>query len=119
VADLERGWDGLVLALRTSPANVTPALSRSDTLKVEDAKIDHEETCRRLDAGELSGFSIGGMAGKATCSICSGSYLDCDHVAGEEYVGQSCQVDVSEISLREISLVRNPVNRQAIVHRRT
>jgi hypothetical protein len=95
-------------------------ISRKDgALKVEDAKIDHEETRRRLAAGELSGFSIGGMAAKATCSICAGSYLDCPHVAGEDYAGQSCQVNVGEISLREISLVRNPINQQAVVHIRS
>ena len=48
------------------------------------------------------------------CSICGGEYGECDHVAGRPYMGEMCHGIVKNMGeLREVSIVRDPANKQA------
>jgi hypothetical protein len=44
----------------------------------------------------------------STCSICSASDFQCDHVPGRIYQGQRCFREITEWPIEEISLVRIP-----------
>ena len=78
-------------------------------LKIDDAVIINKKVFRRIKKGELEGASIAGLIYKATCMICKSEYVDCNHIAGEEYAGKECSVRIDGIDLAEISIVRKPV----------
>jgi hypothetical protein len=80
------------------------------TTQIVDLEIVDPQTKRRFDSGELSGFSVAGIAKVAVCSICGGDYTKCDHITGDIYDGQSCVATVQEWLLGEFSLVADPIN---------
>lgn len=82
--------------------------------EIVNARLVSEDAFRRMQTGELNSFSIGGIATKAICMICHDDYVSCDHVAGRYYDGKRCLVDIAGFSVREVSLVGNPVNRECV-----
>ncbi|ARS40242.1 hypothetical protein CA265_11500 [Sphingobacteriaceae bacterium GW460-11-11-14-LB5] len=70
---------------------------------------------RRIAQNRLNGASVTGMASRTLCSICSSSYLNCNHIAGNEYEGQSCSNVIIETDFVETSLVKTPINPQCIL----
>lgn len=86
-------------------------------LAVEDALVFDDETWVWIESGALRGMSIGALVRKATCSICRQSYFDCPHLATDSYDGVPCIVTLEELDLGEVSLVQNPANPLARVHR--
>jgi hypothetical protein len=82
----------------------------SKGLRVEDGRITDLETWTLIQSGKLGGMSIGGLISDATCSVCGGEYIDCNHIAGVEYSGVECVVRIDTFHTAEISIVRDPVN---------
>jgi hypothetical protein len=41
-------------------------------------------------------MSVTGIAKKTECSICKKSYIECNHVAGNEYDNKSCYNTIIE-----------------------
>lgn len=75
---------------------------------VDTAKIFDDETWKRIQSGELKGWSFAGIVPSATCLICGGEYVDCNHIAGIKYNGRECQVRYTLLPA-EISIVKEPV----------
>jgi hypothetical protein len=88
---------------------------RPEGLHVDEGVIDDGETRRRVENGELRGFSIAGLARRATCSICGESYFECDHLSGYEYSGTMCRVTMNKMDLAEISIVADPINEKTLI----
>jgi hypothetical protein len=56
--------------------------------------------------------SIAHQYGWAECSICGQTYGDCDHLAGQLYMGQMCAKVIREIShVDHVAIVRNPADK--------
>src|SRR3990170_7986671 len=78
-----------------------------------------EEDLRRLQVLEHLVFpqqrytSLGLIVKSSTCSICGGEYGECGHVAGRSYMGKVCSRILSDIEIREISIVGDPANKHA------
>jgi predicted DNA binding CopG/RHH family protein len=73
-----------------------------------EAQISDAETQRRINSGELKGFSHAGIASNATCLICESEYVECNHIAGNIYEGVECTVRYTLLPA-EISVVKNPI----------
>ena len=84
-------------------------------LKIENARMTDDETWQRLKSGELRGASIAAIAKESECSICGMDYVDCVHLAGQTYGGRNCTNTIKASELLEISLVKDPVNPQALI----
>lgn len=74
------------------------------------AKIHDEVAWTRIQCGELSGMSIGILVRKSRCSICDREYIECNHIAGNEYSGKLCSVAILDTYVTDISIVASPVN---------
>ena len=63
--------------------------------------------------------SIGYITKKMTCSICKRSPYDpeCNHIAGDLYWGEMAIIVVEEMEGREVSLVKNPVDKRCVGRR--
>lgn len=88
---------------------------REEGLLVEDAIISDDRTYKRLQSGDLKGFSISGLVRKPVCQICQGSYFDCNHISGRTYDGKVCICRLESVDLLEVSIVKDPVNTQCKV----
>lgn len=77
-------------------------------LRVDDALIVDDEVRSRMERGELTGLSIGGLVRMAECSVCSQSIFDCEHIWGETYDGELCGISITKMDLGEVSLVEHP-----------
>ncbi len=84
-------------------------------LKVDGGHVFDDDTRARIESGELKGFSIAALVKSAECSICHGEYVECDHIANEEYGGRRCTVALVRTDLAEISIVKEPVNPAALL----
>lgn len=77
----------------------------------------------RLKAAETSLFpgwnifnSPGFVETIGNCSICSSSFIDCEHLENEIYMGSLCQrVDRNIIEIDHFAFVKNPRDRRCIV----
>lgn len=87
-------------------------------LKLKDARIIDKRALKRIEKGTLEGISIAGLIYDSTCTICDGKYIECNHIAGQEYKGEECANRVDGISLTEISLVKKPVQPLAKIEKR-
>jgi len=81
---------------------------RQRSIGVDETRICDDETWDRIQSGELKGFSVGQIVLHATCLICGQDYVDCNHVAGNDYAGRECVVRTTPLPA-EISLVKDPV----------
>src|ERR1700691_328533 len=61
-------------------------------------RIFDDETLRRIQSGELNGFSHAGIVSGATCAVCGKEYVDCNHIGGVRYT----------LLPAEISIVKDP-----------
>lgn len=77
---------------------------------VTEAVVINRKAQAMVASGRLKGFSIAGLTTKMICSVCASPYFDCPHVANEAYGEDVCSVELSEMKIAEISLVRSPVN---------
>lgn len=84
--------------------------SKDGALGLVDVKITDEQTRVDMDSGKLTGFSAGAIASRSVCSICGGNYIECDHIAGDEYPGGPCVVFIEESLPAEFSVVQDPIN---------
>ncbi|MFZ0887845.1 MAG: hypothetical protein WA005_05275 [Candidatus Binataceae bacterium] len=80
-----------------------------------DAEVFDPETKRRMDAKDLKGFSIAGVVKQSTCSICGGSYRECDHLTGKIYNGEECTNRIEKSELTDVSVVKEPINPEAVI----
>jgi len=87
---------------------------RDGAFRVERAVVVSPTASAMIESGDLKGFSIAGIVPSAGCSICGGTYVDCEHIGGQTYQGATCVV-TPQIRLCEISLVRQPVQPLATV----
>ena len=65
---------------------------------------------RDLATGKLSGTSVGAIAQRSLCSVCNGNYIECNHVAGDEYEEGRCVVFIERSLPAEFSFVQDPIN---------
>ncbi len=86
-------------------------------IRVGPSKIYDDETLRRIENGDLRGWSIAGIISSATCLLCGKEYVDCNHIAGMNYDGKECIVQTT-IRPAEISIVKDPVQPLARIKRR-
>jgi hypothetical protein len=77
--------------------------------RLEATRITDAETSERIKRGELGGVSVAGIVRSAVCSICRAEYVDCNHVSGTSYDGETCVVTVNEWSFAEVSIVKDPI----------
>jgi hypothetical protein len=57
-------------------------------------------------------LSPGMLVGRMECSICGGEYGECAHVVGRAYMGKMCCRVLKDITIREVSIVATPANKQ-------
>jgi hypothetical protein len=79
-------------------------------VKVVGVKIIDPTVEEAVRTKKLSGMSVAGVVTEATCSICSGQYVTCDHIATQWYGRNRCTVRITQFRLAEISLVSDPIN---------
>jgi len=75
-----------------------------------DAHIDDPETLRRLETGELKGFSFGALIYDSECSVCGRQYVDCNHITSMLYKDSECYTTIYGADLAEVSVVSDPAN---------
>jgi hypothetical protein len=80
------------------------------SLKLVDPRIVDRKTRADIASGKLAGMSVGAIAQRSICSVCRGNYVDCDHVAGDEYESGHCVVFIEESLPAEFSFVQDPIN---------
>jgi hypothetical protein len=85
---------------------------------VTQCQITDKKTNEMIDKGILKGFSIGGLVKSSKCSICGKQYSQCNHITGQKYQGKMCTNTINSIDLLDISIVRDPVNAQALINRK-
>lgn len=56
--------------------------------------------------------SVGGVAHRCECSICSLEYGKCGHIKQRAYMGKVCCAVISQVALEEVSLVDRPANKR-------
>lgn len=77
-------------------------------LEVRPAVIHDADTQKKLQAGQLKGFSIAVIVVDSECSICKKSFVECNHGADKSDEKAICTI--KKLDLCEISLVGEPVN---------
>jgi hypothetical protein len=87
-------------------------------LRLDDVKITDEQAWLRIEMDDLTGFSIGGIIQKSTCSICNKDYVDCNHIGSEIYDGKECTIRIDKILIADCSVVKNPVQPLARIEKR-
>ncbi|TWI03397.1 hypothetical protein IQ05_00342 [Flavobacterium tiangeerense] len=70
---------------------------------------------KRIKQKRLNGMSVTGIAKITECSICKKSYVECNHVAGNDYGDKSCYNTIIETDYVETSIVKEPINSQCLV----
>lgn len=80
------------------------------------AIITDSETNKRIDRGELRGFSIAGAVRDSQCSICGGDYAGCNHISGLDYEGRICTNTIRDVDLVEVSIVSDPINQGCLIN---
>jgi len=70
---------------------------------------------RRISQKRLNGASVTGIASVTECSICNFNYLECNHIAGEDYDGKHCFNTIKETTFVETSIVKEPINKECIL----
>jgi hypothetical protein len=103
---IQRDHSGVIVGWA---AGIAPNPER-DALKLVDVNFTDQQTRDDIDSGKLSGFSVGGIAVRTVCSVCRGNYVECDHVAGDQYEGGGCIVFIEEALPAEFSVVQDPIN---------
>lgn len=90
-----------------------------DKLLVSPLEITDSATKQKMQKGEIKGLSVGGIVKQSECSICKQDYTKCNHIAGKRYGSKKCTNYITAIDLVEISLVKEPVNPEAIIKLKT
>ena len=60
-------------------------------------------------------MSVGIVIEESKCSICDSDYGECGHVKGRPYMGQICTRTITKWSVREVSVVPDPANKECRV----
>jgi len=90
-------------------AGVRPDADKG-TLNLLDVIVTDAVAEADLASGKLSGTSVGAIAQRSLCSICDGNYIECNHVAGDEYEEGRCVVFIERSLPAEFSFVQDPIN---------
>ena len=61
----------------------------------------------------VPGVSVGFDYEESVCSICQETYETCDHIAGIPYMGEFCAREIRNMTMHEVSLVKDPANKHA------
>lgn len=88
-------------------------------VRLQVAVTDTEAMKKVKDQRYLTG-SVGGRAGKATCTICKADWsnasmfeLPCKHRRGKSYNGKVAGIEMSDISFKEYSFVNMPADQRS------
>jgi hypothetical protein len=84
--------------------------TNTGSLDLLDPIVTDPATKADLTSGKLAGMSVGAIAQRSLCSICRGDYVECNHVAGDEYENRHCVVFIEESLPAEFSVVQDPIN---------
>ncbi|MFC6098100.1 hypothetical protein ACFPVY_15720 [Flavobacterium qiangtangense] len=71
---------------------------------------------KRVAQNRLNGMSVTGIAKKTECSICSQSYTECNHIAGNFYDEIECFNTIVKTDFVEASIVKDPINKECLVN---
>lgn len=85
------------------------------TLEFDDSIILDKKVHKKIKEGKIKGGSLTGIAEKSICKICKSDYVICDHIAGEIYDNTMCGNEIHEATIVEVSLVKEPINKECIV----
>jgi len=98
--EAEKAWDHLVLA--------------QECVKVvgrffgnAEGQFDRLRVLEMLLFPQQSFMSVGIIVQESECSICTGNYEICDHVAGEIYGAELCRRTITKLELKETSFLGN------------
>lgn len=110
--DFSKAWSFLV----DSQDYVSIALRISDYEGVR----DFESRLKSIEESIFPGWKLYNSPGFietiGKCSICSESFLDCDHIENEIYMGAMCQrVDRKIIETNHIAYVEDPRDKRCII----
>jgi len=84
-------------------------------LEFDDSIILDKKVYKKIKDNKIKGGSLTGIAEKSICSICKTDYVLCNHIAGQIYDGQDCINEIHEASIVEVSLVKEPINKECLV----
>ena len=107
----EKAWDCLVDA----------QMEATRAVKAHDGFRHLEHHRHRLEIIEKVVFppqvfiSVGAIVHEQECSICGEDSDECEHLAGEPYMGEFCYVTIKNAHLDHVSLVETPTNKRCRV----
>jgi hypothetical protein len=84
-------------------------------LLIDEGRITDVETYKKIQSGELKGGSVTGVAVESVCSICKQDYINCNHIAGQNYEGKKCTNHIVKAGLIEVSIVSAPINPKTLI----
>ena len=86
-------------------------LKDTDTaLEIDKGIITDKNIYRKMQNGKFKGGSVTGIARRSVCSICQRDYVECDHIAGNQYEGVDCHNEIIKADFIEVSVVKDPIN---------
>lgn len=84
-------------------------------LEFDDSIILDKKVFKKIKENKIKGGSLTGIAEKSICSICKTDYVMCNHIAGQIYDGLACVNEIHEATIVEVSLVKEPINKECLV----
>lgn len=84
-------------------------------LEFDDSIIFDKSVHRKIREGKIKGASLTAIAEKSICSICKSDYTQCNHIAGDIYENNECINEISEATIVEVSLVKEPINQECLI----
>jgi hypothetical protein len=85
------------------------------TLEFDDSIIFDKSVHKKIKNGKIKGGSLTGIAEKSICGICKSDYVSCNHIAGNLYDNIMCVNEIHEATIVEVSLVKEPINKECLV----
>lgn len=84
-------------------------------MQIEKSVIEDKRILQDIKNNKLKGFSVAGIATKSTCNVCNQSYVECNHIAGQNYNGIACVNSIERCLIAECSIVEEPVNQGCLI----
>lgn len=97
---------------------ITAQVALEAYMRIAGDNVAQFQNLKRLQALETLLFppqrflSSGFVIQRAKCSVCRKAYDRCEHIQGEEYLGELCRTIITKADVHEISLVDVPHDRR-------
>lgn len=86
------------------------------TLEFDDSIIFDKSVHKKIKNGKIKGGSLTGISEKSICTICKSDYIQCNHIAGNIYNNIKCGNEIHEATIVEVSFVKEPINKECLIH---